>query len=52
MKKIMFLVMMLSLILIGCADKKEEAKTETDNTNTELSIYPGSQNAIVACNRQ
>ncbi|MCP1223436.1 ABC transporter substrate-binding protein [Sebaldella sp. S0638] len=35
MKKIMFLVMMLSLILIGCADKKEEAKTETDNTNTE-----------------
>ena len=35
MKKIMFLVMMLSLILIGCGDKKEEAKTETDNTNTE-----------------
>ena len=35
MKKIMFLVMMLSLILIGCADKKEEAKTETDTAKTE-----------------
>ena len=34
MKKIMFLVMMLSLILIGCGDKKEDAKTGTDNTNT------------------
>ena len=35
MKKIMFLVMMLSLILIGCGDKKEEAKTGTDTANTE-----------------
>ena len=35
MKKIMFLVVMLSLILIGCADKKEEAKTETGTANTE-----------------
>ena len=35
MKKIMFLVMMLSLILIGCRDKKEEAKTGTDTANTE-----------------
>ena len=35
MKKIMFLVMMLSLILIGCGDKKEEAKTGTDSTKTE-----------------
>ena len=35
MKKIMFLVMMLSLILIGCADKKEEAKTETGTASTE-----------------
>ena len=35
MKKIMFLVMMLSLILIGCGDKKEEAKTGTDTVNTE-----------------
>ena len=35
MKKIMFLVMMLSLILIGCGDKKEEAKTGTDTASTE-----------------
>ena len=35
MIKIMFLVMMLSLILIGCGDKKEEAKTGTDTANTE-----------------
>ena len=35
MKKIMFLVMMLSLVLIGCADKKEEAKTEAGTANTE-----------------
>ena len=35
MKQIMFLVMMLSLILIGCGDKKEEAKTGTDTANTE-----------------
>ena len=35
MKKIMFLVMMLSLILIGCGDKKDEAKTGTDTANTE-----------------
>ena len=35
MEKIMFLVMMLSLILIGCGDKKEEAKTGTDTANTE-----------------
>ncbi len=35
MKKIMFLVMMLSLILIGCGDKKEEAKTGVDTASTE-----------------
>ena len=35
MKKIMFLVMMLSLILIGCGDKKEEAKTGADTASTE-----------------
>ena len=35
MKKIMFLVMMLSLILIGCRDKKEEAKTGVDTASTE-----------------
>ncbi len=35
MKKIMVLVMMLSLILIGCGDKKEEAKTGVDTASTE-----------------
>ena len=40
MKKIMFLVMMLSLILIGCGDKKEEAKTGTDTeTKSDDKVY-------------
>ncbi|MDR2879261.1 MAG: ABC transporter substrate-binding protein [Fusobacteriales bacterium] len=34
MKRIMFLVMMLSLILIGCGDKKEESGTETGTAST------------------
>ena len=35
MKKIMFLVMMLSLILIGCTDKKDETKTDNSSAGTE-----------------
>lgn len=35
MKKIMFLVMMLSLILIGCTDKKDETKTDSSSAGTE-----------------
>jgi putative ABC transport system substrate-binding protein len=35
MKKMMFLVMLLSLILIGCTDKKDKAETENTDVKTE-----------------